>query len=447
MGFLNGGLSNAIYAVALNSIVNEYLTIQSNWIRDHFNQPLYLQTVGEIKTHYETALNNGERVFAISHSQGGLFMSDAFNQASFTDKQKHFSGFQIASPLPYEMNSHFGYATHDKDRLINFVRGTVGALPANINAPLYLDNLYSGTARDNFIEFFINHGIETTYLYDSTIKSQVISKLIEAAQLLESNCPKAVINYTKNNLVVNFDSTDPEDPSATGLTYSWNFGDGQTANTTSKTLSHTYAQAGTYNISLTVTDANGASSSASVPVELISSEISFFLHVNPQGTYYFVDTVGGYAPDGVFLQDRKVDPTTLDLTSLYNDPNINLRSGDFLQLQSVGASLPGPGWFESETNLVAVFRDINGNFLYPGDEGEFYSVPTPATYPRGIPTDIPQDFWIPQDHAENLQVPQGATNIAFSVPDSYFTDNSDPNGDYGVVIKITIVRSSLGPLN
>ena len=163
MGFLNGGLSDAIYAVVFNSIVNEYLTIQSNWIRDHFNQSLYLKTVGEIKGHYETALNNGERVFAISHSQGGLFMSDAFDQASFTDKQKYFSGFQIASPLPNEMNSHFGYATHDKDRLINFVRGTVGALPANINAPLYLDNLYSGTARDNFIEFFINHGIETTY--------------------------------------------------------------------------------------------------------------------------------------------------------------------------------------------------------------------------------------------------------------------------------------------
>ena len=374
-------------------------------------------------------------------------MSDAFDQTSFADKRKYFSGFQIASPLATEMNSHFGHATHDKDRLINFIRGTVGALPANISAPQYLDNLYSGTAKDNFIEFFINHGIETTYLYDSTIKSQVIPKLISSAQLLESNCLKAVINYTKNNLVVNFDSTDPEDPSVTGLIYSWNFGDGQSANTTSKTLPHAYTQAGTYNVSLTVTDESGAINSTSVSINVTSNEISFFLHVNPQGTYYFVDTVGGYAPDGVFLQDRKVDPTTLDLTSLYNDPNINLRSGDFLQLQSVGASLPGPGWSESQTGLVAVFRDINGGFLYPGVEGEFYSVPTPATYPRGFPTDIPQDFWIPQDHAKNLQVPQGATNIAFSVPDSYFTDNSDPNGDYGVVIKITIVRSSLGPLN
>jgi PKD repeat protein len=38
-------------------------------------------------------------------------------------------------------------------------------------------------------------------------------------------------------------------------TYTWKFGDGSTAN--GKVVSHTYAVSGTYNVTLTVTDANG----------------------------------------------------------------------------------------------------------------------------------------------------------------------------------------------
>lgn len=78
--------------------------------------------------------------------------------------------------------------------------------------------------------------------------------------------PKAIINYTKNNLQVNFNSTDPEDPNATGLTYSWKFGDGKTRITQSKSFFHTYSQAGTYNVSLTVTDAYGISDTTSASV-------------------------------------------------------------------------------------------------------------------------------------------------------------------------------------
>lgn len=71
----------------------------------------------------------------------------------------------------------------------------------------------------------------------SALRDFTLQSIVDLASSLDSNCPKAVINYTKNNLVVNFDSTNPEDPDVAGLTYSWNFGDGQTANTTSKTLS------------------------------------------------------------------------------------------------------------------------------------------------------------------------------------------------------------------
>lgn len=38
------------------------------------------------------------------------------------------------------------------------------------------------------------------------------------------------------------------------------------------------------------------------------------------------------------------------------------------------------------------------------------------------------------------QVPEGATSILFSANDCYFADNEDPDGDYGVEIKVTVVK-------
>lgn len=59
MGYLNGGLADAVYAVALNSITDKIVEIQSDWLINYRSGSLYLQTIREIKGHYEAALNNG----------------------------------------------------------------------------------------------------------------------------------------------------------------------------------------------------------------------------------------------------------------------------------------------------------------------------------------------------------------------------------------------------
>ncbi len=53
-------------------------------------------------------------------------------------------------------------------------------------------------------------------------------------------------------LTVQFDATASSDPDADALTYSWNFGDNSTA--TGSAISHLFAQAGTYQVILTVSD-------------------------------------------------------------------------------------------------------------------------------------------------------------------------------------------------
>ena len=69
----------------------------------------------------------------------------------------------------------------------------------------------------------------------------------------ESIAPEAEFISSVNGLVVNF-TDDSRDPDADGTiqAWSWNFGDGNTS--TQRNPSHTYASAGTYNVTLTVTD-------------------------------------------------------------------------------------------------------------------------------------------------------------------------------------------------
>jgi YVTN family beta-propeller protein len=56
-----------------------------------------------------------------------------------------------------------------------------------------------------------------------------------------------------------FDASGSSDPDSPIATYSWNFGDGDTTQTVSPTVNHTYAAAGNYQATVTVTDDAGCS--------------------------------------------------------------------------------------------------------------------------------------------------------------------------------------------
>lgn len=98
--------------------------------------------------------------------------------------------------------------------------------------------------------------------------------------------PTAAFQATPTDLVVAFDgSSSAAANDATISTYAWDFGDGQTG--TGATTSHTYAAAGTYTATLTVTDDNGLQSSTSQQVSVLAA------NVQPQSA--FVTSVAGLA--------------------------------------------------------------------------------------------------------------------------------------------------------
>lgn len=101
-----------------------------------------------------------------------------------------------------------------------------------------------------------------TVLLTVTDETQQSSVLTVSVAII--NQLMASISSTRNNLLVNFQS------SVTGgdesYSYQWDFGDGSTASVSSP--SHTYAQAGNYKVTLVVTDGKGAVVETSVNISV-----------------------------------------------------------------------------------------------------------------------------------------------------------------------------------
>ena len=80
--------------------------------------------------------------------------------------------------------------------------------------------------------------------------------------------PVASFTATPTDLTVAVDGTASTDPDGSVASYAWNFGDGSTA--TGSTASHPYAAAGTYTVTLTVTDNLGAVNTVTKSVTVVA---------------------------------------------------------------------------------------------------------------------------------------------------------------------------------
>ncbi|MGB6382393.1 MAG: PKD domain-containing protein, partial [Syntrophobacteria bacterium] len=72
-------------------------------------------------------------------------------------------------------------------------------------------------------------------------------------------------------LSVSFNDSGSNDPDGSIVSYSWNFGDGTSG--TGVTAGHTYNNSGNYTVSLTVTDDNGATDSASTVIQVTTAPV------------------------------------------------------------------------------------------------------------------------------------------------------------------------------
>ena len=76
--------------------------------------------------------------------------------------------------------------------------------------------------------------------------------------------PTAYFTYNSSGLTCYFDASGSNDPDGSIVTYAWDFGDGGTES--GVTVTHTYAEGGTYEVILTVTDDDGDTDTETKPV-------------------------------------------------------------------------------------------------------------------------------------------------------------------------------------
>ena len=132
-----------------------------------------------------------------------------------------------------------------------------------------------------------------------------------------NNPPTAVVNGSYNgdeDTIIVFSGTGSSDPDNDSLTYSWNFGDGSTGS--GATPTHAYSWGETFTVSLTVSDGNGGSDSATSMVTI--TEVNDFptadVGVPYSGTVNKVIAFDGIAS---FDHDNQDSTTLNDQTLQY----------------------------------------------------------------------------------------------------------------------------------
>lgn len=148
----------------------------------------------------------------------------------------------------------------------------------------------------------------------------------------------------------------------------------------------------------------------------VAANVSDFVKVDPAGTWLAdLDKDAAKAPTSVLLSER------------------GIKAGDWISMTRVGNYKAGDGasFTDTSSNMVAVFVDKDGNKISPNVYQGAYT----QNQSSGKATDIAQDFDVVTGTTQ-LQVPANAVRILFSVKDIYFSDNTDPNNNFGVTLKV-----------
>ncbi len=113
-----------------------------------------------------------------------------------------------------------------------------------------------------------------------------------------SGAPEAKIQASPTDgavpLVVSFDGSKSVDPDGTIASYTWDFGDGETA--TGSSTTHTYQFAGKFAAKLTVTDDKGNKGVASVTVKTTNSQVVIVDNADPSPSF---TSKGGWPTNSV----------------------------------------------------------------------------------------------------------------------------------------------------
>jgi PEP-CTERM motif len=167
-----------------------------------------------------------------------------------------------------------------------------------------------------------------------------------------------------------------------------------------------------------------------VPVQALATSIS----IDPLATFLFTHN------------DPWSGIGSVPLSSAISLSSLGINGGDLIQLDQIGNYYDGhagygPGVDVAKldvfTEMIGVFSSSNALLApdvanrVPGALNAGIGIESWHTLFGNMATDIPDDFRIANTI---VQVPMGANYLFVAAHDIYYSDNSDPDGNYGVKI-------------
>ena len=176
---------------------------------------------------------------------------------------------------------------------------------------------------------------------------------------------------------------------------------------------------------LLLLEAGVGCSDSSGPSEPTETLIDFF-EIDPRATYLHTCS----NPADAFYDDGAIEAVPMLLA------DHGLTPGDRIRIEAIGDyynglndRTKGIALFSSSATVLAASEPHRVPDAIEAGE-DHVSGPTWGCGQE--PMDIPEDFGYEPD--VTVVIPQGATHLFYTVRDSYYEDNTDENGDFGVNI-------------
>ena len=286
-GDYSGGVTYGVSA-GMAGTTNTAITLDGSTGAVNSSAPESSPSVYSEELRFRTTTNQGGKLIGFGDQPTGLSGNYDRHVYMLDSGQLRFGVWTgqantVDSPMSYNDGLwHHLVATQGPDGMKLYVDGqVVGTNPQTGSQPFtgYWrvggDTCWGGSSSNYFAG-----SIDEVAVYSSVLSSTDVSAhFVASGGTLANQSPVASFTSSAVNLVASFDGSGSKDPDGTVASYSWNFGDGSAAGSGVKP-SHTYAAAGTYQVTLTVTDNLGATGTVTQPATMTAP------------TPFIVDTFG-----------------------------------------------------------------------------------------------------------------------------------------------------------